>query len=368
MTGVRVLYFLERFWPLLGGVEVLSARIAPRLVQRGHEVVIVTGLVAGCPAHDSFAGVPVHRLPLVEAIRDRDLSALAQARRQMAAIVGEFRPQLLHAAFTGPGLWALPKPEVAPLLLSLHTGDGPAFAARDGLMPRTFERAAWTTACSRALLDVAVAAAPQLAARCSVVHPSIDPAPAGLPDAAPPGPPVLLSGGRMVAEKGLDVAVRALALLPAGAEGPRLLLAGEGPERGRLEALADSLGVADRTRFEGWVAPERMRELVAAATVVVVPSRAEPFGLVALEGSAGARPVVASAVGGLGEVVQDGVTGTLVAPDDPPALAAAIGELLAAPERARAMGRAGRERAYDVFAEDRELAEWDALYERLATP
>lgn len=161
--------------------------------------------------------------------------------------------------------------------------------------------------------------------------------------------PVLLFVGRIQPLKGLDVAVSTLAQLerddaelvvvggPSGAGGPA--------ELARVHALAGDLGVRDRVRF---VLPQPHHLLSTwyrAADVVLVPSRSESFGLVALEAAACGRPVVASDVGGLRTIVADGATGFLVEPRDPGAFAIAIDKLLADPALGAAMGAAGARRA-----------------------
>jgi glycosyltransferase involved in cell wall biosynthesis len=128
--------------------------------------------------------------------------------------------------------------------------------------------------------------------------------------------------GRLSSEKGFDVAVRALRTLPDC----DLVVVGVGPRRGELEALARSLGVAERVSFDGWV-PWPWTEH-RCFDAVLVPSRYEGFGLVAVEAMAAGMPVVASKVAGLAEVVTDGVTGLLVDPDDPAALAGAVRRVL----------------------------------------
>lgn len=163
------------------------------------------------------------------------------------------------------------------------------------------------------------------------------------------GRPTVLFVGRIQPLKGLTVAVRALAELtdrttqllvvggPSGSDGPA--------ELERSLALIDEHALSDRVRF---VAPQehhRLSTYYRAADVVVVPSRSESFGLVALEAAACGVPVVASDVGGLRSLVDDGVTGHLVESRDPVAFAARIDALLADPARAAAMGAAGAERA-----------------------
>lgn len=146
--------------------------------------------------------------------------------------------------------------------------------------------------------------------------------------------PVVLCVARLAPEKGLDLLADAVR---AGIA--RIVVAGEGPERARLEALGlELLGERDDVPL-----------LMAAADLVCVPSRAEGLGLAAIEAMAAARPVVATRVGGLPEVVEDGVGGALTPAGDPEALTTALRALLADPGRAAAMGEAGRARARERF-------------------
>lgn len=152
--------------------------------------------------------------------------------------------------------------------------------------------------------------------------------------------PIVLFLGRLVANKGCDVLLRALLLLPSS----RAWIAGDGPERPKLEALARQLGLGDRATFLGWTAPDQVRELLESSRVLAVPSLwPEPFGLVALEAYESGRPVVASAVGGLADLVVDGITGKLVPPDDPVRLAQSLGFYLDDLPAAIRAGTAGKD-------------------------
>lgn len=162
------------------------------------------------------------------------------------------------------------------------------------------------------------------------------------------GGPVVLFVGRIQPLKGLDVAVAALADLPTAT---RLVVVGgaSGPdglaELERVSALAAELDVADRIH---WFEPQPhhlLSSFYRAADVVVVPSRSESFGLVALEAAACGVPVVATDTGGLSHVVVDGATGLLVPDRRPRHVAEAIERLLSNPEKARSMGRAAARRA-----------------------
>ena len=178
----------------------------------------------------------------------------------------------------------------------------------------------------------------------------------------PPAEPRLLCIGRLIPIKGHDTLLRAFARARGHVPGLTLDLAGEGALEEGLRALAAELGVADAVRFLGYVSP--VAPLVERSLAVVVPSLGEGFGLVALEAMERGRAVVASRVGGLGEIVADGVTGRLVPPGEVEPLADALAAVASEPEAAAALGAAGRERAAREFAEERCAERTAELYER----
>jgi glycosyltransferase involved in cell wall biosynthesis len=173
--------------------------------------------------------------------------------------------------------------------------------------------------------SVVLAASPPLAVwarELTGVEPVIAPMPLGadrVPDAPPAPPPTgpVLAVGRLVPEKGFDILIRAVA-----ETGDRLVIVGDGDARPALQSLALSCG-ADVT-FAGAVDPGDLAGRYAAARLVAVPSRREGFGMVAAEALAAGRAVVGTRVGGLPDLVADGVNGTLVPPDDVAALVAAL--------------------------------------------
>ena len=134
----------------------------------------------------------------------------------------------------------------------------------------------------------------------------------------------------------------------------------------KLEELAVELGLGQAVHFIGWVAPERVPELMNQATIVVMPSRSEGLPQVSIQAAQMARPVVAAHVGGLPEVVLDGETGLLVQTEDSDALAFGIAQLLEHPEDAVRMGAAARCRAQKVFDWKSYLDAYDALYQRIS--
>jgi D-inositol-3-phosphate glycosyltransferase len=160
---------------------------------------------------------------------------------------------------------------------------------------------------------------------------------------------LMLFVGRLERLKGVEIAIRALALLKDREhEDLRLIVLGEDSrdgdesEKERLKGVATALGVRDRVDFLGSVAHHELPYFYAATDVCVMPSYSESFGLVALEAQACGRPVVASGVSGLRSVVRDEVSGYLIDGHDPAVYAERIGRLLADPELALQMGRRGR--------------------------
>ncbi|WP_298462712.1 glycosyltransferase family 4 protein [uncultured Cellulomonas sp.] len=206
-------------------------------------------------------------------------------------------------------------------------------------------------AARRAVVDVV----PALDGTVTVVHNGVPGPPAA---ASPPArhqaaqPATIALVARLSPRKGIDVALEATALLAAQGRDVRLVVCGTvfpGYEwyEEQLRERSARADLAGRVTLAGYVHPTW--PVLAEADVVIVPSRAEPFGNTAVEGLLSRRPVVASDVQGLAEVVVDGRTGVLVPPDDPPALAWAIAALLDDPAAAARLAQAGHDDAVERF-------------------
>jgi len=170
-------------------------------------------------------------------------------------------------------------------------------------------------------------------------HPSADRLPIGLPER------FLLFAGRIASNKGLPILLRAFAQLRTEPRVDLVLLGRDWGERANLERLAASLGISERVRFLGHVADRaQYRAVFRACDAFVLPSEWEAFGLVLLEAMAAKRPIVATAVGGVPEVLSGGRSGLLVPYGDPTALAEAIGVVISDRDRARSIVSAGSER------------------------
>ena len=175
---------------------------------------------------------------------------------------------------------------------------------------------------------------------------------------------MVLFSGRLVTVKRVDWLLQAMA--PLLAANPQLLLVvvGDGPERPKLESLSKTLGIVEQVRFQGWV--DRMADWYATADLVVIGSSWEGTPLAIIEAMASARAAVSTDVGGVRDIIEDGLTGLVVGMDDDKAFRRAVHELVSDPARRDRMG-SNAAAASERFSSDRLVDDLDQLYRRLLT-
>jgi glycosyltransferase involved in cell wall biosynthesis len=194
-----------------------------------------------------------------------------------------------------------------------------------------------------------------------VVHSGVDLGEgAGTPDRGPRDSVVVGAACRLVDIKGLTDLIQAMALLSPEFPNLRLEIAGEGPELANLQGDASRLGITERIRFLGW--RRDMSALYRSWDIFAMPSLTEAFPMASLEAMAQSLPIVATNVGGLPELVENGRTGYLVPPTDPEALAGRLRSLIVDADRRKEMGLAGYQRVRDNFTVDRMVAQTADLY------
>jgi glycosyltransferase involved in cell wall biosynthesis len=176
----------------------------------------------------------------------------------------------------------------------------------------------------------------------------------------------LLSVGFLNRQKGFDTLLQAMSLLVEAGQDPSLILVGSGPEEAALVHLAETLGIRKRVTFLGQVPLIQLAPLYHDCDVFVLPSRYEGLGRVLIEAAMAGAPIVTTAIGPSAEAVLPNRSALLAPPDDPAALAAAIGTLLDQPEMARAMGERGRQFARQQFNYDKMMDDVAGLWHQAA--
>ena len=365
---MKILFWSGTFWPKIGGVEVLAARLLPALQNKGHEFMVITPRLSEDQAYeDNFQGIPVHRFDFNDHATFEDMKCLAATKSRILKLKRAFCPDIVHmnALDIGAFFHLITASECpAPMIVTLHGGWGDIPPIRDSLISQTLRQADSVIGCSKAILNRGMEFAPEIEPRSSVVYNGIDP-PLTPVNPLPTDPPVLLCVGRLVPEKGIDIALPAFAEVEKALPGTRFLIVGDGEDRVALEHQAAILGLAG-VEFLGWSAPDAVANVMNSATAIVMPSRADSFPLTALEASMMQRPVIASAVGGLPEIILDGETGLLVGPENPSELAKAIIRLLGNFEQATRMGKAARERVATCFSWSGHVDAYDRIYRELS--
>jgi glycogen(starch) synthase len=363
----RILTWANPYWPTIGGGPLLAARLMPALAAAGHELVVLADRRPDdLPQEDERDGVRIIRLPFRRALGG-DLRAFAAARRRVIEVKVALRPQLIHLYSLGYAElfhYETAAPSV-PVLATLHRTFPPGAYASDGIIGRTLRTADWVTACSRSVLEETCARVSGLRSRASAILNAL-PEPADDITAPAFDPPRLLCVGVAEPHKGFDVAIAAMADLLPSLPTLTLTVAGGGSALPALRDQARRLGIEHAVSFLGATAPDDVPALIRGASVVLMPSRVEPFGLVALEAAQGARAIIASRVGGLPEIVVDDETGLLVSSDDPSAIVGAVQALLRDPRRAAELGLTARRRARDHFSWKHFVERYDDIIRRLA--
>ena len=362
---MRVLFWTLNFWPHIGGIEVLAAKLLPALRDRGHEFVVVAPKNdPALPDEARYQGIPIRRLSLQNIAHPNGIDHLIELRKKVVDLKRGFGPDLVHINGVGPSnFFHLTTHHIqpVPLLVTLH---GQWETPADAIVCRTLRAADWVAGCSAAILERGRQLVPEIADRSSIIYNGLD-VPRPSPNPLPFCEPRILCLGRLSAEKGPDLALAAFPSVLERFPGTRLIVAGDGPLRSELAQQAADLGISHAVDLIGWVAPDAVPSLINSVTIVLMPSRHDSLPLVALEAAWMGRPIVATRVGGLPECVVDGKTGTLVKSEDIDGLGRALTSLLDAPDMAVNFGHAGRLRVQELFTWQHHVNAYDALYRRL---
>ncbi|TVT62896.1 glycosyltransferase family 4 protein [Amycolatopsis rhizosphaerae] len=375
---MRVLMLSWEYPPVVvGGLSRHVHALARHLARDGHEVVVLCRHVAGTDAHthpttdrmvDGVRIIRVAEDPM-HVTFEQDLVAwtLAMGHAMVRAgltLLRTWQPEVIHAHD-----WLVAHPAIAladatgvPLVATIHaTEAGRHSGWLSHPLNQQVHSAEWWLAnradelitCSQAMRTEVAGLFEVPAEDITVIHNGIEERgwrvpPAEIAEArqayAPEGEPLLLYFGRLEWEKGVQDLLAALPQIRRDHPGTRVVVAGRGRHLEPLVEQARKLRIRRAVRFAGHLPDRELRAALAAADAVVLPSRYEPFGIVALEAAASEAPLIASTAGGLGEVVIDGITGLAFDPGDVVALRTAVDSVLRDRKSAKRRARTARAR------------------------
>jgi glycosyltransferase involved in cell wall biosynthesis len=349
----------------ISGSEAHLLSLLPGLRERGWDVRMLMLHENEPGAWDFARALEARGVPL-DAIRVRaDVDPLAFL--QLVAYLLRKRPEILHTHLVHAEWYALLAATVARVPVRFTTKHGfnefreaPYFGVADrAVASLAHVHIAISRGLARYLADVEGFDRESF----EIVHYGIEPN--GEPKPYLDESPHLLCVGRLIPIKGHVVLLRAFAAARERLPELQLDIAGRGPLEPALKAVARELGIEDAVHFLGHVSP--IQAAIERSAVVVVPSMGEGFGMVALEAMERSRPVIAAAIGGLGELVRDGETGVLVPAGQAGPLADAIVRVAGDLELAKRMGEAGRKRALSRFLQRYCTDRTELLYDQALT-
>lgn len=313
----------------------------------------------------SLGGEKLDNIDTIIFPRESQLSYFKYAE-QAAQKANEFEPDLIHVHYVGGfGIWGM-KTKFKPTVVSVWGSDIVTQAQKFHyrlFIKQSLKRADHITSSSEFLKEQTIKLTKKAQDKISMIPFGVN-----LPDLQPlpeqtPLKLCFIKGHRSI--YGPEFLLKALARAKKQIPEIKLTFAGEGEITDQLKALTQQLDLVHNVEFAGFIPNEKMAEFITAHHIMVMPSLQESFGVAALETSACARPVIATTVGGIPEVVEHGKTGLLISPQDEKALAEAIVKLGSDFDLIQKMGESGRQFVSDNFQWEKNVNSMVELYERL---
>jgi len=365
---MRILWWSERFYPYVGGIETLGFGLIPLLQQMGHTVeVICSHSDKALPDTDEYQSIPIHRLHFDTALHRGDLKQFLKSRQRLIQIKSSFKPDVVHIHFSGPSPlfhWQTRTNDLSRALVSLHSLPTVSKKGNHPLLLKTLQEANWVNGVSKHILAAASSLTNYRKNSSSVVYNGIELP--SIPIQRLPENPVLLCIGRMVSWKRFHWAIDMFSEIVKDIPAARLVMVGDGVEREKLELQVANLGLQAQVTFTGILPKEEIYRQLNESNLVLLPSTAmENIPYVAIETALMARPIIASNVSGIPEIIKDGKTGYLLKMDNREAWLSSIKSLLQNYSLATRMGQAAKEYVEQKFSLDTCAQEYDLLYRQL---
>ena len=372
--------FSASFPPEVGGIQAHLANLAPALLAQGHQVKIVTvRRESSQRVRDEYAGLEVLRVPQMKLPKLQTAQYLGLSTALLIAQRIRGQADVVHYHTYWPDAFtAFVVNKFVPTVYTAHESrflimaEQAKFQRRLRLALQPFQA---VIAPSTELLTVARQFG--VSADKSVFIPNAVDANKFSPEVArgtvrtryriPSKHTLILCPRRLVPKNGVEFLIESLTFIRPRHKEVSVLIVGDGPEREKLLGRARELGLQDSVIFAGSQSNDELPAFYADADIVAIPSLMEATSIAGLEAMASARALVATRVGGLPEIIDDGVTGLLAPPRDPEALSAAIIRLIENSDLRRQLGQAARARVEREFTWEHVARETTRAYERAIT-
>lgn len=361
---LSIVHVYKDYWPVVGGIENHIKDLAEAEASLGHEVTVLVTNPGGQRGREWLNGVQVIRAARLATVASTPLSLA------LPVLLANLKPDITHVHSPYPlgemSQWLLRWKR--PYLIGYHSDvvkQQKILRFYNPLLRRVLAGAAGILVGSNNYVNSSEYLRP-FAHKCTIVPYAVDfeRFARAEPLFKRDGRFTILFMGRHRYYKGVDDLIRAVGLLPAELA-VRLLIGGDGPLRGAWEALSSELGLQDKISFVGHLSDDALPRFYASGDLFVLPanSRAESFGKVLQEAMAAGLPCISTELGtGTSFVVQDGVTGLVIPPQNPAALAEAIHDLAQRQDLCQKMGKQGQNRAITEFSREQMVAKIEAAY------
>ncbi len=354
-----------------GGREVFVQRLCNSLTKNGHDIHVIAPppsnneiVAPSCVHTDQF---PIHRHDLRKAILSKDSTQVEAMQQRLIVDITRIQPDVIHLHTIGPEIVmlrdALRQAKIEAKFVYTHHG-----LSEDHTFWRySLSMVDTIVAISEHSREQILRTVPFTAVKLIVIRNGVPVSSACTPLGA--SQQDIFAFGRLSAEKGFHLLLDAWAAVQPSICGLQLVIAGEGVDGRALRAQSKKLGITNTVSFPGWLSQEQISQRLSECRLVVVPSiYEEPFGLVAAEAHAKSRPVIASRIGGLPEIVIDGETGLLVESNCAEGLASALKATMHDLPRLQTMGIKAHARAFKELNWDTCVTEYETLFQNLVDP
>jgi len=364
VSNLKLLFWCELFPPSnRGGVELFGLQLIRQLQRQGFQIEVVCDYDhLPLPPVMLYEGIVVRRFPFRATLASKSASRIITLLKKIRATFTDLQPDIVHMNSLQLGAFLylkIPERRNCRMVLTLHDSLCEK-VNRSSFQQQLAAEARSIIAVSHAVRRSFCEYFPDQNGKLSVVWNGLE-RPSEPDGPLPDGPLRLFSAGRVVRDKGFDMIPDALAMIKD--DSIRWTLAGDGNEIAAIQDQCLRLKQLDRVTFLGRVPLSQVYSAIDRCHIVVIPSRwEEPFGLVALQGAQRARPVLASRIGGLPEIIEDGHSGLLFEPENISDLARLFSQCLSNRKKIRTMGLHAKDRVETIFSFETMASRYEQIF------